>query len=294
LLPQGSCPVNNVAFSLDESHFATCSEDGSVRVWSTSSYELVVQFQVLNQGCDCVCWSPFSGTDSTCVAAGYSDGTVRIFRLVSTEMEMKLHPHHVAVTAIQYSANGHVILSAGKNGLVAVSSPVNGATIRVIKDHKGAMITTIQCVNEQCKNFGLEGNELWLATSADRRVSVWAADWMKDKCNLLDWLSFPAPAHFAGDSLPPSMAAFCPADHNLVVYTGYGVEKELSFYSLTKKQVSQFIFCLASVLHVIFDLYKSKCCRHNVKSVLFFCRSSKRFPSPTGPHALASLLRVSL
>lgn len=41
--------VNDVAFSFDESHFATCSEDGSVRVWSTSSYELVVQFQVLNQ-----------------------------------------------------------------------------------------------------------------------------------------------------------------------------------------------------------------------------------------------------
>ncbi|XP_063337464.1 WD repeat-containing protein 90 isoform X3 [Pelmatolapia mariae] len=229
--------VNDVVFSFDESHFATCSEDGSVRVWSTLSYELVVQFQVLNQACDCVCWSPFSSADSTYVAAGYSDGTVRIFRLASTEMEMKLHPHHVAISAIQYSANGHVILSAGKNGLVAVSSPVNGATIRVIKDHKGAMITTIQCVNEQCKNFGLEGNDLWLATSADRRVSVWAADWMKDKCNLLDWLSFPAPAHFTGDSLPPSMASFCPADHSLVVYTGYGVEKELSFYSLIKKQI---------------------------------------------------------
>lgn len=40
------------------------------------------------------------------IAAGYSDGTLRIFRLVSTEMEMKLHPHQVAVTAIQYSANG--------------------------------------------------------------------------------------------------------------------------------------------------------------------------------------------
>ncbi|XP_069547580.1 WD repeat-containing protein 90 [Brachyistius frenatus] len=229
--------VNDVVFSCNESHFATCSEDGSVRVWSTSSYELVVQFQVLNQACGCVCWSPSSSKDSTCVAAGYSDGTVRIFQLTSTEMEMKLHPHTVAVTAIQYSANGHVILSAGKNGLVAVSSPVNGTTIRVIRDHKGAMITTIQCVNEQCKSFELEGNEMWLATSADRRVSVWAADWSKDKCDLLDWLSFPAPPYFAGDSLPPSMAAFCPSDRSLVVYTGYGVEKELSFYSLTKKQI---------------------------------------------------------
>lgn len=48
---------------------------------------------------------------------------------------------------------GHVILSAGKNGLVAVSSPVNGATIRVIRDHKGAQITTMQCVSEQVSSL---------------------------------------------------------------------------------------------------------------------------------------------
>ncbi|XP_036937577.1 WD repeat-containing protein 90 isoform X1 [Acanthopagrus latus] len=229
--------VNDVAFSSDESHYATCSEDGSVRVWSAPSNELVVQFQVLNQACGCVCWSPSSRKDSACVAAGYSDGTLRIFRLASSEMEMKLHPHHVAVTAVQYSANGHVILSAGKNGLVAVSSPVNGATIRVIRDHKGVPITTIQSANEQCQKFGLEGNEMWLAASADRRVSVWAADWLKDKCDLLDWLTFPAPAYFGDDSPPPSLAAFCPTDPGLIVYSGYGVEKELSFYSLAKKQI---------------------------------------------------------
>ncbi|XP_026171981.1 WD repeat-containing protein 90 isoform X2 [Mastacembelus armatus] len=229
--------VNNVVFSSDESHFATCSEDGSVRVWSSSSNELVVQFQVLNQACGCVCWSPSSIKDNAYVAAGYSDGTLRIFQLASSEMEMKLDPHHVAVTAIQYSANGHVILSAGKNGLIAVSSPVNGATIRVIRDHKGAVITSIQCVNEQCKNFGLEGNEMWLAASADRRVSVWAADWLKDKCDLLDWLTFPAPAYTGDDSPPPSLAVFCPSNPDLVIYTGYGVEKELIFHSLTKKQV---------------------------------------------------------
>ncbi|XP_036937578.1 WD repeat-containing protein 90 isoform X2 [Acanthopagrus latus] len=225
--------VNDVAFSSDESHYATCSEDGSVRVWSAPSNELVVQFQA----CGCVCWSPSSRKDSACVAAGYSDGTLRIFRLASSEMEMKLHPHHVAVTAVQYSANGHVILSAGKNGLVAVSSPVNGATIRVIRDHKGVPITTIQSANEQCQKFGLEGNEMWLAASADRRVSVWAADWLKDKCDLLDWLTFPAPAYFGDDSPPPSLAAFCPTDPGLIVYSGYGVEKELSFYSLAKKQI---------------------------------------------------------
>uniref|UniRef100_A0A4W5QM74 WD repeat-containing protein 90 n=1 Tax=Hucho hucho TaxID=62062 RepID=A0A4W5QM74_9TELE len=227
--------VNDVVFSPDERHFATCGEDGSVRVWSAPSNELVVQFQVLNQSCGSACWSPVVNPSKggACVVGGYSDGTLRIFRLASSEMELKLHPHPVAVTAIQYSANGQVILSAGRDGLMAVSSPVTGLTFRIISDHKGAPITTIQCVKKQYKEFGLEGNEMWLAASADRRVSVWAADWMKDKCELLDWLTFPAPS----DSLPPSLAAFSPIDPGLVVYTGYGVERELSFYSLAKKRV---------------------------------------------------------
>uniref|UniRef100_A0A8C7HKE2 WD repeat-containing protein 90 n=1 Tax=Oncorhynchus kisutch TaxID=8019 RepID=A0A8C7HKE2_ONCKI len=210
----------------NESHFATCGEDGSVRVWTAPNNELVVQFQVLNQSCGSACWSPSKG--GACVVGGYSDGTLRIFRLASSEMELKLHPHPVAVTAIQYSANGQVILSAGRDGLMAVSSPVTGLTVRLISDHKGAPITTIQCYKE----FGLEGNEMWLAASADRRVSVWAADWMKDKCELLDWLTFPAPSESA-----PTLAAFSPIDPGLVVYTGYGVERELSFYSLAKKRV---------------------------------------------------------
>ena len=35
---------------------------------------------------------------------------------------------------------------------------------------------------------------MWLASSADRRVSVWSADWTKDFCELIDWLTFAAPA----------------------------------------------------------------------------------------------------
>lgn len=45
----GSSQVNEVAFSPDESHCATCSDDGSVRVWCVASTELLIQFQVLSQ-----------------------------------------------------------------------------------------------------------------------------------------------------------------------------------------------------------------------------------------------------
>ncbi|XP_050954268.1 WD repeat-containing protein 90 [Labeo rohita] len=239
--------VNGVVCSPDEQHFATCGQDGSVRVWALQSHELLVQFQVLNQSCECVCWSPPRGAyepgGRACVAGGYSDGTVRIFSLDSAEMELKLQPQPASVCALQYSHYGHVLLSGGCDGLLTVSSPVTGVTVRTIRDHKGAPITTVQCTSKQYKEFGLDGNELWLAVSADRRVSIWAADWTKDKCELLDWLTFPAPSPPEDVlALPPSLAAFSPSERGTVVYTGYAVEKEIIFYCLYKKQVLRTIF----------------------------------------------------
>ncbi|KAK6302093.1 hypothetical protein J4Q44_G00281460 [Coregonus suidteri] len=128
LISGNKSKVNYVVFSPDVSHFATCGEDGSVKVWSAPSNELVVQFQVLKQ----------------------------------------------------------VMFSAELDGLLAVSSPVTGLTIRIISDHRVAPITTIQCVKKR-----------------------------------------------ESDSLPPSLAAFNPIHPDLVAY---GVERELSFYSLAKKQ----------------------------------------------------------
>ena len=42
-----------------------------------------------------------------------------------------------------------MILSGGSDGLVALSSPTTGMTVRVISDHKGAPITFIDCAPYQ-------------------------------------------------------------------------------------------------------------------------------------------------
>lgn len=44
---------------------------------------------------------------------------------------------------------GHVVLSGGRDGLITVSSPVTGVTVRTLRDHKGAHITTVQCTSKQ-------------------------------------------------------------------------------------------------------------------------------------------------
>ncbi|XP_027718740.1 WD repeat-containing protein 90 isoform X2 [Vombatus ursinus] len=233
--------VNEVTFSPTESHCATCGDDGSVRVWSLTSMELVVQFQVLNQSCLCLAWSPSASSsraDRQRVVAGYSDGTIRVFSISRTEMELKMHPHPAALTAISFSVDGQTIISGDKDGIVAVSSPRTGITIRVLDDHKGSPITAIQSKSKEYYDFGLEGGELWLAASADRRVSVWASDWFRDKCELVDWLSFPAPTNpKIPSNLPPSLAAFCPWNSSMLVYVGFGLKEEVLFYSLHQKQV---------------------------------------------------------
>ena len=40
----------------------------------------------------------------------------------------------------------------------------------------------------------MDGRELWLVASGDRRVSVWSSDWSRLSCQLMDWLTFPGPA----------------------------------------------------------------------------------------------------
>ncbi|XP_045400730.1 WD repeat-containing protein 90 [Lemur catta] len=232
--------VNEVVFSPSESHCATCGEDGSVRVWSLASLELVIQFQVLNQSCLCLAWSPPScgRPEQQRLAAGYSDGTLRLFRISRTALELKMRPHPSALTAIAFSTDGQTVLSGDKDGLVAVSRPCTGMTFRVLSDHRGAPISTIQVTSKEYGDLGVQGTDLWLAASGDQRVSVWASDWLWNHCELLDWLSFPTTAVLETQGHPlPALAAFCPWDRVLLVHAGLGVHKEVIVYSLRQKQV---------------------------------------------------------
>lgn len=269
--------INDLLFSgPDDQYFATCSTDGILHLWSRDSLEHL-QFQVLGQTCNCVSFSPVPAAFPTksvtnegqtvatvhpqpqpadeavihpshC-AAGYSDGTIRIFDLGKVEMIMKMQPHAASVTAISFSAHGRVIISGAEDGLLAISSPSTGLTVRLLNDHKGAPITCIHVSSVKDQQYSLSSPLLWLASSADRRVSIWSADWSKDFCELVDWLTFPAPpigldgkAIRRGDpaqfsQLPPSLAQFSPTDPDVVVYTGYGMQKVVQFYSLSQKKV---------------------------------------------------------
>lgn len=114
----------------------------------------------------------------------------------------------------------------------------------------------------QYGDFGAQGADLWLAASSDQRISIWAADWPRGHCELVDWLSSPSPtltevrvpgapgvgtvpaqlttACFALPQVAshplPCLVAFCPWDGALLVCAGLGVHPEVAFYNLHQKQ----------------------------------------------------------
>ena len=133
-----------------------------------------------------------------------------------------------------------MIISGNANGQLVVSSAGTGMTVRVLHDHRSAAITAIEVSPHQIARPNMTGPGLWLAASCDRRVSIWCADWTKDSCELVDWLTFPASKEATTSSsqiIPNCRACFSSVDPDLVFYSGYSLAKELLAYSLAKKTI---------------------------------------------------------
>jgi WD40 repeat protein len=118
-----------------------------------------------------------------------------------------------------------------------------GLTVRIIQDHKGAPITSLDSAYEEVTK-----TTYWLAASRDRRVSVWRSKWHEEKCELVDWLSFPAPKYqdesenslksHVWSKYPPSIAQLWPKTNpESIFYTGYGSKKQILVYNLVSKKV---------------------------------------------------------
>jgi len=246
--------ITDLAFSLDEKYLTSTSTDGTVRIWSVEGKEQVMQFQLADTGakkavCHCVAISP----DGANVVAGFGDGAIRSFDLGLVDLDARYTPHDCAVTKIEYSVDGEVVISGNEKGVVVISSASAGSTLRVITDHKGASITDF----DLCRTLpppdasdagsaagggggGGGAGDVWLAASQDRRISVWRSDWSKDKCELVDWLTFAAPAFVPSKDAaeePPTLAKFSPANADIIVVATFGPEPQILFHSISARRI---------------------------------------------------------
>lgn len=144
------------------------------------------------------------------------------------------------------------VLVGSLDGQISVVDLSQGMSIQTITEHKGAPITSLDSF------WLLDESKLqtttWLASSRDRRVSVWSSRWSEPRQHkILDLLTFPAP-HFTADTnshlvdfkywlkYPPSLAQFerrrgATLATETLIYSGYGLNKEIVIYDFVKKQI---------------------------------------------------------
>ena len=124
------------------------------------------------------------------IAAGYENGFIRIFSIAASSMILKISTHADIITCIKLAPD-HVI-SGTDSGKVYIHSLVDGQLQKQINDHFGCPITSLDFDETICHSDKLTlGGQLWLASSADRRISVWTSDWSKKIHHLAAWISFP-------------------------------------------------------------------------------------------------------
>jgi WD40 repeat protein len=93
----GAC-VHEIAFSPCGSHLATVGQDGFLRVFDYSTFELIGRFRSYFGGLLCVCWSP----DGRLVATGGEDDLITVWSLDERRVLAKGRGHKSWVSIVAF------------------------------------------------------------------------------------------------------------------------------------------------------------------------------------------------
>ncbi len=109
--------VTSVTITPDETHFATGSLDGEIKLWNAKTFELVRSIKT-NAG-EVRCLAAMNH-NSSYIAAGFQDKTVKLIALSSGEIFKTYTGHKDVVYDIEFSSDDSHIASGGLDNIVKV------------------------------------------------------------------------------------------------------------------------------------------------------------------------------
>ena len=108
-------PLNAIS-AFGNASLATCSEDGSIKIWDQTTWECVATL-----GADCAIGS-LSWVDSQRIITGDADGLLRLWDIDRRTCEAKSKVHHGAVRSLTVNSVGNTVATTGDDGVIRLWS----------------------------------------------------------------------------------------------------------------------------------------------------------------------------
>eukprot|EP00750_Incisomonas_marina_P013096 INCI17224.2.p1 GENE.INCI17224.2~~INCI17224.2.p1 ORF type:complete len:969 (+),score=216.08 INCI17224.2:181-3087(+) len=157
-------PNSNVAAVPGASSLAICGALEDVIVWNVKTGQ---QLKRLKDDAQClVTFVASQPSNKEVVAVGYDDGSIRVWNIVTGQVNMKLHGHKKKVTALSFNSNGSLLVSGADDTDIIVWDIVSQSGRFKLRGHKDS-VTAVAFLDEDRK---------LLSSSKDTLLKIWDLD----------------------------------------------------------------------------------------------------------------------
>jgi WD40 repeat protein len=151
--------IMGVSFSADGARLASCSRDGTIRLWSVSQRKVLLVLRAKTWWSTAVCFSP----NGRALAGSYADGTIYLWDSALREPVRELKGHKKSVNDLSFSPDGRMLASAGADAKICIWDVPTGRALRVLAKH-----------TDEVSELGFSHDGATLASvGADDTLRVW-------------------------------------------------------------------------------------------------------------------------
>ena len=165
--------VDSLCFSPDGKHLASGSWDQTIKIWDTTTGELLRTLVGHTNFIDSVRYSP----NSELLASGSSDGTVKLWNANNGKELATLSGHTDKVWAVAFSSDSSLVASGGPDGSIRIHSTTDGQFIRSLATTESFGVTSLSFSPDQ--NLLVSGTDsgniyVWNPSTGEKLARIFA------------------------------------------------------------------------------------------------------------------------